>query len=132
MSIHVDKAEALVDAIGFVNQFYKPDSLAYTLRSPLLLRSFSRNGKHIINEEGLRQFDSMLAGIHASYFDVACKLNGRSNSGIQKTDLLINLLKVYGINQEKDQTQVVSFLRKALSNPSITLQTPLNYFAEVQ
>jgi hypothetical protein len=127
-----DKIESLVDALSFVNMAYKADSLAYRLRNPALLRSFGRPGKNEIDENGYRIYPTFRAGYQSAVFDAVIKISGRSNSGINKTDLLRNLLGVYGINQDKDQTQVVSFLRKALQNPDISLQTPLSYFAEVK
>ena len=128
--MNTDGLEAIVDAIMTLHGYHKPDSECYRLRNPLMLKSFSRAGKHEVNEDGVRIFSRFLDAYHAAIFDIGCKVLGRSNSGIKKTDLLRNLLGVYGINQDKDQTQIVSFLRKALQNPDISLQTPLSYFAE--
>ena len=126
----VDGIEALADALMTLHGYHKPDSECYRLRNPLMLKSFSKAGKHEVTEDGTRVFSKFLDAYHAATFDLVTKCLGRSNSGIKKTDLLRNLLGVYGINQDKDQTQIVSFLRKALQNPDISLQTPLSYFAE--
>ena len=132
MENKTDRLEAIIDAIMTLHEYHKPDSECYRLRNPLMLKSFSKVGKHEVNENGVRIFSKFLDSYHSAVFDITCKVLGRSNSGIKKTDLLRNLLGVYGINQDKDQTQIVSFLKKALQNPDISLQTPLSYFAEVK
>jgi hypothetical protein len=126
----IDKIEAIVDSLSFVHSAHHADSLAYRLRNPILLKAFGRPGKNDVDENGYRIYSSFLSGYQSALFDLLIKLSGTSNSGIKKTDLLRNLLGVYGINQDKDLTQVVSFLKKALQNPDISLQTPLSYFAE--
>jgi hypothetical protein len=128
MTKNIDKVEAIVDALAFLHKSYQADSPGYILRNPILLRSFAKPGKHEITEEGIRVFDSLLGGYLAAVFDVKKKVSGGSNSGIKKTDRLVNLLGVYGINQESEINTVVYFLRKALQDPSITSKTPLSYF----
>lgn len=124
----IDKAEILTDAVAHAKNAFKPDSEAYILRNPLLLKSFSRPGRHPVTEQGVRVFDSFLGGYRAGLFDVQAKLSGKSNSGIQKTDKLRNLLAVYSIKQEPEILQVVYFLRKAFQDPNISQNTSLSYF----
>lgn len=126
----IKKTEAIVDAIGALNGIHKPDSDAYQLRNPLLLKSFARPGKHDVDEEGRRVFDSLLGGYKSAEFDVKLKIEGKSNTGLQPTDKLRNLLGVYGIKQEQDILSVVYFLRKALSDKNVDQYTPLSYFLE--
>ncbi len=128
----VDKVEALVDALAFVHKAYQGDSLAYRLRNPALLKSFGRPGKHGVDEEGYRVFTSYLGGYRSAVFDAIIKIGGKSNSGLLKTDKLKNYLGTMGLKQDAELTSVVSFLKKALQDPSISLQTPLSYFAEVK
>ena len=124
------KIETLVDAISFAMKAHNADSLAYELRNPLLLKSFSRPGRHEINEDGIRVFDSHIGGYKAAYWDIEKKLSGESNSGLLISDKLKNLLNVLKIFKEEDINSVVHFLRKALKDPSINLLTPLSYFKE--
>ena len=125
----INKIEALADSLMTVHGYFKPDSESYKLRNPLMLRSWGRAGKHEVTEDGVRIFPSFLGAYRAGIFDIEKKLSGESNSGIQKTDKLKNLLGVYGVNQEKDILIVVSFLKKALGDPYISISTPLSYFA---
>lgn len=126
----IDKTEAIVDAIASLNEYHRPDSEAYQLRNPLLLKSYAAPGKHNVDEQGRRQFDSYLGGYKAAYFDVDLKIQGGSSTGLKSTDKLKNLLSVYGIKHEQDQLSVVFFLRKALGNKDIDLATELQYFIE--
>lgn len=126
----MNRTEALVDALASVNEFSRPDSEAYQLRNPLLLKSYAAPGKHEIDEQGRRRFDSFLGGYKSAVFDVGLKISGGSSTGLKPSDKLRNLLAVYGYNKEPDQMQVVYFLRKALSDKTVDLSTPLSYFLE--
>lgn len=130
MKTKVKRSEAIVDAIAALNNFHKPDSTAYQLRNPLLLKSFAKPGKHEVNEDGLRIFDSALGGLKSAIFDVELKISGESNTGLKPTDKLRNLLAVYGMRQESDILSIVYFLRKALADKDIDQYTPLSYFSE--
>jgi len=131
MSYKVNKTEALVDALSFLFQSHIADSKGYILRNPILLKNFAPPGKHKVDEEGYRIFDSFLGGYKSAVYDVNIKITGESNSGIKKTDVLRNLLAVYSVNKEADIMLVVFFLRKALCDPSIHPLTPLSYFKEI-
>lgn len=125
----IPKIEALLESIANLNGcFSNPESEAYRLRSPLLVRSFARPGKHESTGEGKRIFPSMLAGYRAAVFDLEKKLSGQSRAGLKPTDRLENLLGVYEIKAEVSTTKVVNFLRRALNDQSITKNTPLEYF----
>jgi hypothetical protein len=126
------KLECLVDAIGNLHgAFADPDAQAYKLRNPLMVRSFARPGKHESDLTGHRVFTSLLAGYRAAVFDLEKKLEGNSRARIKPdTDCLHNLLAVYEVRGEANVMKVVSFLRKALSNPAIQASTPLTYFIE--
>lgn len=125
----VPKVEALVDAIGWVNEFHNPDSAAYQLRSPLLLQSFALPGKHVINQDGLRVFPSSVSGYKAAVYDMGLKITSNSRARLRPTDNLVNLLGVYRIKDAKIRA-VVEFLRSALDDDSISEETSLSYFIE--
>jgi hypothetical protein len=126
----INKIEALLDAIASLKGWTNPDSAAYALRNPLLVRSYSKPGKNEIDSDGNRVFTSALAGLRACLFDLELKIAGESRAGIKKTDLLENLLRVYGVTELGGQQQVIKFLRRALKTDSINRTTPLTYFAE--
>lgn len=124
----VNRIEALLDAIGKLNQIGVPESLAYKLRNPLLLRSYAKLGRHATNTDGLRVFSSLLAGLKAGVFDLQLKLKGLSRAGLRADDPLRNLLGCYGISSKQAQDGIVAFVRRALEDPAVTLDTPLSYF----
>ena len=125
----LSKIEAVTDALSFVHKAHDPNSLAYQYRNPIMLKSYAKVGKHQVDENGIRIFESYLGGYKAAIFDVDLKVNCKSNAGLEPTDTLKNLLSVYGVNQEKERIIVVSFLRKALDK-TIDLSTPLTYFKD--
>lgn len=126
----VTRLEALHDAIASLNNWTSPDSEAYQLRNPLLIKSFSRPGKNEIDDKGRRVFGSALAGIRAGMFDIELKCRGESRAGLKKDDKLENLLRVFQLVEILGQQQVVKFLKRALKDESITRQTPLAWFLE--
>lgn len=120
--------EVLVDAIAYFHRAHEPESLAYRLHNPLLLRSFARAGKHEIDSEGRRVFHSALAGYKAAIFDMEIKLSGRSNARLASTDALHNLLSVYGLKEIGEIEQVVKYLRRATKDAAIHRDTNLSTF----
>lgn len=126
----INKIEAIVDAIGKLNGMHNPESDAYLLRNPLMIKSFARPGKHETDEQGRRMFNSLLAGYKAATYDVKLKLEGNSRAGLKPNDCLENLLGVYNIKELGGISNVVSFLKRALKDESLTKRTPLAYFLE--
>ena len=122
------KIEALVDGIANFHRWHEPESDAYQLKNPLLIKSFARPGKHVIDPEGRRVFPSKLDGYKAALFDMDLKVHGNSRAGLRPDDLLINLLRVYGLSEPAGQEMVVTFLRKVFKDVTINKQTPLSYF----
>lgn len=126
----ISKIETLVDAIGDLNGIGDPLSDAYRLKNPLLCKSFGRPGMHEIDSEGRRTFNSLISGYRACLFDVALKVEGRSRAKLKPEDHLVNLLGSYGIKGAGPIGQIVKFLRKSLSDQSISEHTLLSFFAE--
>jgi hypothetical protein len=124
----VNRVEAIVDSLGKLNGMSNPESEAYALRNPLLIRSFARPGKHETDEQGRRIFTSLLSGYKAALFDASLKIEGKSRAGLKPTDTLTNLLGVYGIKEGPGINSVVQFLRRALKDQDIDKNTPLSYF----
>ena len=124
----VNRVEAIVDILGKLNGMGDPESEAYVLRNPLLIRSFARPGKHETDDGGRRIFSSFLSGYKAALFDAQLKLGGKSRAGLKPTDGLSHLLGVYGIKEAGGVKSVVNFLRRALKDDSIDGNTPLSYF----
>ena len=126
----VSRLEALHDAIASLRGWNNPDSISYSLRNPLLVQSFSKPGKNEITEDGLRVFNTELAGIRACLFDLELKVSGKSRAGIKPDDLLENVLRVYGITERLGMQQIVKYLKRALKTQDISVTTPLKWFLE--
>lgn len=127
----VNKIEALLDAVAALKgSSTNPDGELYQIRNPLGVQSFSRPGKNAITDSGTRVFGSWLAGYRASAFDLSLKIEGASRAGIKREDTLSNLLRVYQITEKLGMQQVAKFLRRALKDQSITIETPLAYFRD--
>ena len=126
----VNKLEALLDSISAIKGWNNPDSEAYQLRNPLMVKSFSKPGKNEITEDGHRIFSTQLAGVRAGLFDLDLKIRGKSRAGIKADDLLENVLRVYGIIELGGQQAVMKFLKRALKTQDIKTTTPLKWFTE--
>lgn len=124
----LSKYEALVDAIGRANGLADPESPCYLLRNPLMIRSFARPGKHETDDQGRRIFSSLLSGYKAALFDIELKITGKSRAGLTPDSTLTNLLAVYGIKELGGISTIVSFLRRALKDSTLSGSTPLSYF----
>jgi hypothetical protein len=123
--------EHLVDAIGYAaNDYADPGSLSYKLCSPLLLQSFALPGKHVINQDGLRVFETNTSGYKAACYDMRLKVTGMSRARLRPTDTLTNLLGVYRVKSPTSIKAVAEFLRKAMDDESIDPATPLKNFIE--
>jgi hypothetical protein len=124
----MDKVEALIDAVGALNGIGNPDSVAYALRNPLLVRSFAKPGQHEIDDDGRRRFTTLQSGYKAGYFDVELKITGKSRSRVDADSTLTMLLATYGLKELLAIDKVVRFLKRALKDETISRTTPLRYF----
>jgi hypothetical protein len=119
-----------VDAIGHFNGVSDPLCESYQIKNPLMMKSFGRPGKHEIDEQGRRVFDSIVSGYRACLFDIALKIQGKSRAGLKPESTLENLLGTYGIHGAAATEGVVKYLRKAMNDTALSRQTPLSYFLE--
>lgn len=125
------RLEVLLLAIAHVNGTFKsPDSKSFKLANPLMLKSFALPGIHEVDEEGHRKFDSFSGGFRAAEYDLRLKLTGQSRVKLKPTDLLENVLRIYGISDLTAQRSVVSFCKRAIVDESISIKTPISYFIE--
>ena len=124
----MSQAENVVLSIAALNDFHNPESKAFKLKNPMLLRSFAPESHHPVDEDGVRIYKSALSGLKSCVVDIDLKLSGRSITGLKPDQSLRNLLKVLNIKDTTSQTFVVRFLRAAIKDESITLATPLKFF----
>ena len=124
------KLEHIVNAIAKLNGIHDPESKSYSLANPLLLRSFALPGKHTVDTEGLRVFDSILNGYKAAMFDIELKASGKSRANASPNSSLEEFLRCYEIKSSLAVDNVVSFLRRALNDQNISKHTQISYFIE--
>lgn len=131
MKMNEHRIEALVDAIANLKgSTTNPDGQLYQIKNPTGILSFAKPGKNEIDLAGRRVFSSWLAGYRAACFDASIKISGQSRAGIKATDKLENFLRVMEIDHKLGQQQVIKFMRRALKDQSISVETPLTYFQE--
>ena len=126
----VRRIEALVDSICDLFGGMYPGSEAYNLRNPLLVKSWARAGKHEIDEQGRRVFSSFLNGYKAGLYDIELKVKGLSRANVSPDSPLSELLRCYQIEGSVATKKIVSFLKRALQDESITENTLVSYFVD--
>lgn len=125
----IPRTHMLVDALARLNGALDPQSDAYQLRNPLLLRAFSP--RHDRNEKGLRRFKSFPSGYDNGVLDVTIKCSGRSFSKIGPENTLTELVCIYG-NPASAARYVLNFLRHAAKDDTLPADLKLSWFLEEQ
>jgi hypothetical protein len=121
--------ESLVLAIGKMNGvFDDPESRAFKLCNPLLLKTYRPEKK--CDSEHYRVFSSVMGGFKAGVADLTAKCSGKNNR-LSAENTLKDLLSVYGFNNESTARKLVLFLRRALGDESVSLNTLIGWFQEV-
>ena len=124
----IPRTHALVDAFAKLNGAFDPQSDAYRLRNPLLLRAFSP--KHDRDEKGFRRFKSFTSGYDNGILDVQIKCSGKSYSrSLTPESPLNDLVCIYG-NPASATRYIVNFLRHALQDDTIPADVKLGWFIE--
>jgi hypothetical protein len=124
----MNRIEALADSFAALNDWHDPESEAYGLRNPGLLRAFTL--KHASNEQSHRIFPSAIDGYQALLFDLRTKCSGKSRSKLLTSSTLEDLLS-RGYSQPRSAVDfVLCFLARALPKNTITERTPLAFFLE--
>jgi hypothetical protein len=123
----IPRIHALCDAFAKLNGALDPQSDAYKLRNPLMLKAFLP--KHEKDDKGRRVFRSFTSGYDNGINDLQIKCSGRSFSKIGPDSTLADLVCLYG-NPRTAARTVKNFLQVALSDDTIAESTPLKYFTE--
>jgi hypothetical protein len=126
----MSKLEHLVNAIARLNGLLDPESECYRLKNPLMLRSFALPGKHEVDLNGIRIFQSVLNGYKAAMFDIDLKASGKSRANAGPTSTLEQFLRCYEIKTPGAVDNVVSFLRRALQDQTLSKNTLMSYFTD--
>jgi hypothetical protein len=123
----IPRLHMLVDAFADLNGALNPQSDAYQLRNPLMLRAFSP--RHDRDEKGRRRFRSFTSGYDNGILDVRIKCSGKSFSKIGPESSINDLVVLYG--QPASATRcVVNFLRHAAKDDTIPHDVKLGWFLE--
>lgn len=122
------RLESLVLAIGKQNgAFDMPSNKAFLLRNPLLLKTHRPEKK--VDSEHYRVFTSIMGGFKAGMADLEAKCSGK-NHRLTPNNTLADLLKMFGFERETETRPIVLFLRRALHDDSVGLNTILSWFEE--
>ena len=121
------KIEALADSIITYAGTLDPQSEGYQARNPGLLRAYTE--KHAKTDKGIRVFKTWLDGYQALLFDLSIKCAGKSNRKLKLDSNLRELAKSMQL-PESTARYMAKFLRKALSDDTITEDTQVSYFNE--
>ena len=125
------RVEVILDALAYLNgAFDDPSSLAYRLKNPALIKSYSLIGKHETDENGTRVFSSHLAGYKANLYDLERKLTGTTRARITTGDPLSTLFSIYGITEPAGWKKLIRVVRVALNDESISEKMTLTSYLD--
>lgn len=126
----MSRLEALLDSIAVLNDFSNPESEAYKLRNPLMLKVYSLFQLKPQNEEGYRVFTSFIGGYRAGLADLTVKCEGASRAKVKRDSPLRELLAAYGWKDDQVIQMVVKHLQIALDDKTISAKTPAFWFVQ--
>ena len=123
-----NKFEILALAISKqTGAFDNPDSKAFFLQNPLLLKAYRPEKK--VDAEHYRIFTTMMGGLKAGIADLQAKCSGK-NHRLTPDNSLKDMLSLFGFATDSAVRPVVLFLKRALKDESISANTPLSWFNE--
>ena len=126
--MNMQRLEMFVLAVGRMNGFVDdPESRAFKLRNPLLLRTYRPEKK--CDSEHYREFSSLMGGFKAGIADLQAKCNGKSNR-LTVENTLKDAFAVYGFQHEATVRKLILFLRRALLDENISMNTPISWLME--
>ncbi len=121
------RIEALCDAFAKMYGALDPQSEAYHLRNPMMLRAFSP--KHERDAKGHRKFRTFVAGYENGLLDLKIKCSGHSRAKLTPESTLVDLAHTYG-QPTSCVRYLVNFLRHALGNDAVRDDAKLGWFLE--
>ena len=124
------KIEALADSIIAYNGSNDPMSPLYKGRNPGGLKAFAE--KHSKDAAGNRTFKTWLDGYQALLFDLKVKCGGKSHNKRLTPESNLGALATSLYMPESTGPYMAKFLKKALDDESITKDTAIGTFMEVE
>ena len=121
------KFEILALAISKLNGWDEPGTKSFSLRNPLLLRTYKPEKK--ADSEHYRIFSTIMGGFKAGVAELSARCSGK-NHRLSSENTLRDLLALYGIRTDLALRKIVLFCQKALADESICASTPLGFFQQ--
>lgn len=120
--------EVLALAIAKINGgLDDPDSRAFKLRNPLLLKTYRPEKK--VDSENYRIFTSFGGGFKAGVADLMAKCTGTAHR-LSKENTLRDMLKLFSFTDERAQRKILLFIQRSLQDDTVSLNTPMGWFYE--
>ena len=107
--------------------FDDPSSRAFKLRNPLLLKTYRPEKK--ADSDNYRVFTSLMGGFKAGVVDLQAKCSGK-NHRLSANNTLGDMLALFKFESESATRPIILFLRRALEDDLVSLNTPLSWFNE--
>ena len=104
-----------------------PDSRAFKLRNPLLLKTYRPEKK--VDSENYRVFSSFGGGFKAGVADLMAKCTGQ-NHRLSVNNTLRDMLKIFGFIDERVQRKIMLFIQRSTQDDSVSLNTTMGWFYE--
>jgi hypothetical protein len=117
------RIEAIADSIAFANEAHVPESVAYRLRNPGLLRARNLGQQAYADDECRLTYPHLMAG-YAALLD-----HLKKNVARHPLVSLEELLAFYSFKLDK-LFLAVDFIQRALDDKTITAQTQAFHFSE--
>ena len=131
----IKRIEALADGIAYLNKAHEPNSDAYQLRNPGLVRAYSYRHLGEVDNKGRRIFTSLIGGYRFLIQDLTWKCSGQTrakglNGKLSSLSNLEDLLKSFNLGKIEDGHifELLDFLSKALPGSVVDASTPLQFF----
>jgi hypothetical protein len=133
----IKRIEALADGIAYLNKAHEPNSDAFQLRNPGLVRAYSYRHLGEVDNKGRRIFTSLIGGYRFLIQDLEWKCSGQTRakgySGkLSQLSNLNDLLKSFNLDKMEDGFifSLLDFLNQALPGAEIDAKTNLKFFLE--
>jgi hypothetical protein len=133
----IKRIEALADGIAYLNKAHEPNSDAFQLRNPGLVRAYSYRHLGEVDNKGRRIFTSIIGGYRFLIQDLEWKCSGQTRAKgftgkLSGLSTLNDLLKSFNLGSLNDGHifALLDFLNSALPGAEIDAQTNLKFFLE--
>jgi hypothetical protein len=121
--MNIKRLEALADAIAELNQYHDPESEAYRLRNPGLLRAKTLASLANSTDSCIRIFESHQSGYKSLLNRIEKRCKYESDRSVA------SLIATFGFADDK-VGRAVGFVNRSLGNSSVRPGTKISFFVE--